>query len=56
MLNRSRALTGTLREEKSYLKFPVDPKLSSLILFLLLKLEKRLLLVPSPDAGLLVVS
>ena len=54
--NWSLALTGTLRASKSYLKFPVDPKVSSRILFLFLEPEKRLLLVPSPVAGLLVVS
>ena len=34
----------------------MDPKVSSRILFLVLEPEKRLLLVPRPEAGLLVVS
>ena len=46
------ALTGTLKASKSYLKCPVDPKVSSTTLFLVLDPEKRLLLVPSPVAGL----
>ena len=49
-------MTGTLRASKSYLKYPVDPKVSSTMLFLDLEPEKRLLLVPMPEAGLLVVS